>query len=70
MITFPDGTKSGIIGLDEVMEDLSGKEKPANESTALEMMETLEGYNYIPSSQKHIYKHLFLEEYRRFLERK
>ena len=70
MITFPDGTRSGIIGLDAVMEDLYGQGKPVNDATASEMMENLQNYNYIPSSQRHIYKHLFLEEYRRFREMK
>ncbi len=67
-ITFPDGTKSGIIGLDAVIEELYRQGKPANDSTATEMMEKLESYNYIPPSQRHIYKHLFIEEYRHFCE--
>jgi hypothetical protein len=67
-ITFPDGSSVGIIGLDAVMEDLCHRGKPVNGETAAEMMEALDNYNYIPSSQRHIYKHLVLEEYRRYLE--
>ncbi len=70
MITFPDGTKSGIIGLDAVMEDLYKQGKTANDTTGLEMIEKLDNFNYIPSSQRHIYKFLLREEYRRFLEMK
>ena len=68
MITFPDGTKSGIFGLDAVMEDLYRQGKPANNEVASEIMERLEGYNYFAPSARHIYKFLLLEEYRRFLE--
>jgi hypothetical protein len=67
MITFPDGTKSGIKGLDAVMEDMHHRGKPATDAVAAEMMDILEGFNYFPSSEKHIYKSLFKEEYRRFL---
>jgi hypothetical protein len=69
MITFPDGTKSGIIGLDEVFEELAGQSRQPSEATAEEILNKVENRNYIPSSQRHIYKHLFLEEFRRFLER-
>jgi hypothetical protein len=70
MITFPDGTRSGIIGLDEVMEYLYLEGKPATDAVAIEMMEGLESRNYIPSSERHMYKALLLAEYRRFLESK
>ena len=68
MITFPDGTKSGIIGLNEVMEYLYQEGKLATDAVAEEMMEALESRNYFPPSERHIYKFLLLEEYRRFLE--
>jgi len=70
MITFPDGTKSGIIGLDAVMEDLYRQGKPANDAAAVEMIERLEMHNYFAPSQLYIYKSLLLAEYRRFLEMK
>ena len=70
MITFPDGTRSGIVGLDAVMEDLYREGKPASNATVLEMMERLERHNYFAPSITHIYKSLLLEEYRRFLEMK
>ncbi len=70
MITFPDGTKSGIIGLDEIMEDLYRQGKQPSESSAEEILIKAENHNYIPSSQRHIYKHLFMEEYRHFWERR
>jgi hypothetical protein len=67
MITFPDGTKSGVKGLDEVMEMMFRQGKPATDAVAQEIMDILEGFNYFASSEKHIYKSLFKEEYRRFL---
>ena len=70
MITFPDGTKSGIIGLDEVMKYLYQEGKPANDAVASEIIEKLESHNYFAPPDKHIYKYLLLAEYRRFLEYK
>ena len=68
MITFPDGTKSGISGLDAVMADLYRQGKPANDAVASEIIERLESHNYFAPSERHIYKYLLLAEYRRFLE--
>jgi hypothetical protein len=68
MITFPDGTKSGIFGLDAVMEDMYRQGKTANDAAAIELIERLENHNYFAPSDRHIYKFLLLEEYRRFLE--
>ena len=70
MITFPDGTKSGIYGMDAVMEDLYRQGKPADAATVAEMMDRLEEHNYFAPPVLHIYKSLLREEYRRFLERK
>jgi hypothetical protein len=70
MITFPDGTRSGVVGLNEVMEYLYLEGKPATDAVAIEMMEALESRNYFPSSERHIYKALLLSEYRHFLESK
>jgi replicative DNA helicase len=70
MITFPDGTKTGIYGMDAVMEDLYHQGKPADAATVEEMMDRLEEHNYFAPSVRHIYKSLLREEYRRFLERK
>jgi hypothetical protein len=70
MLTFPDGSKTGVIGLDAVMEDLHREGKPANDAVASEITEILERYNYFAPSERHIYKFLLLEEYRRFLKDK
>ena len=70
MITFPDGTKSGIYGLDAVMEDLYHQHKPADSATVEELMDRLEEHNYFAPPVRHIYKSLLREEYRLFLERK
>jgi hypothetical protein len=70
MITFPDGTKSGIKGLDMLMEELHRQGKPAVSDTISEMMEILEHDNYFAPAERHIYKFLLLEEYRKFLEQR
>ena len=54
--------------MDAVMEDLYRQGKPANNAVASEIIERLESHNYFAPSERHIYKFLFLEEYRRFLE--
>jgi hypothetical protein len=68
MLTFPDGTKSGVIGLTAVMEELYYQGKPANDAVVSEMMEKLESHNYFAPSERHIYKTLLLAEYKRFLD--
>ena len=70
MLTFPDGSKIGIVGLREVMEDLYRQGKPANAATSSEIIEKLESHNYFAPSERNIYKYLLLEEYQRFLEDK
>lgn len=70
MITFPDGTRTGIYGLDAVMEEMYREGKPANDAAALEMMERLDDSNYFAPSVRHIYKYLLRAEYKRYLEMK
>jgi hypothetical protein len=70
MLTFPDGSKVGIVGLNEIMEDFYHQRKLANFEVASELMEKLETRNYFPSSEKTIYKMLLLSEYEALLEDK
>lgn len=69
-LTLPNGAQVGIIGLDEVMEELFSEERAADESIALEMIQRLNKKNYFsPSSQK-IYEDLFTFEYISFCSKK
>jgi hypothetical protein len=70
MLTFPDGSKVGIVGLNEIMEEFYHQGKLANFEVASELMEKLETRNYFPSSELNIYKMLLLSEYESFLEEK
>lgn len=70
MLTFPDGSKVGIVGLNDVMDDLYHEGQPANLDAASRLIERLEARNYFPSSEINIYKMLLLSEYKLFLEDK
>ena len=70
ILTFPDGSQTGIIGIDVVMEDLFREGKQPDESTVSEMISRLQHQNYITSSSQKQYGELFLSEYRRFFETK
>ncbi|MGB8657190.1 MAG: hypothetical protein WCE90_05330 [Candidatus Zixiibacteriota bacterium] len=65
-----DGKQIGIVGLDEVMEELyqSGG-KPDGDSKDY-LLVRLKALNYIPSGKEDIYAACFLEEYRRFCDLK
>jgi hypothetical protein len=68
MLTFPDGSKVGIIRLDTVMEDLFQQGKPADSSTALEMINRLKRDNYISPSAQDLYLEVLLSDYQHFCE--
>jgi hypothetical protein len=70
MLTFPDGSKVGIVGLIDTMEDLYRQRKPADFKVASELMERLEDRNYFAPSERNIYRLLLLSEYQNFLEDK
>ena len=58
------------MGLDEIMAELYAKGRKANDETAAEILEALEGKNYIPSSERvrKEYAHVLLKEYRKYLK--
>jgi len=70
ILTFPDGSQTGIIGIDVVMEDLFREGKQPDEATVSEMISRLQHQNYITLSSQKRYGELFLSEYRRFFEMK
>ena len=56
MITLPDGSKAGLMGLDQIFEDLyKGGMKPDHE-TAAEIVRRLGKQNYITPSARHLYQ--------------
>jgi hypothetical protein len=70
MLTFPDDTQIRVSGLVEILADLYAEGRPANESTAEEIINRLEAKkNYIPSSDRARgeYSYVLLKEYRTFL---
>jgi hypothetical protein len=71
MLVFPDDTRVGVFGLDDVMAELySEGRKPADE-TAEEIIHRLEvRKNYIPSSERarRDYAYVLLKEYRKFVK--
>jgi hypothetical protein len=70
LLTFPDGSRVGITGFDAVVEEVYQEGKPANLTTAKEIMERLKGRNYFATSAAQIYQELFLAEYKQFVELK
>lgn len=70
ILSFPDGTQVGIIGLDAVMEALFREGKQANASTATEIIERLKYQNYFEPCCREQYEELFLAAYQQFLDMK
>ncbi len=69
MLKFPDGTKTRVTGLDEIMADLFSEGRQPNREAVEEILDRLEkNNNYIPSSARWEYKSVLLNEYREYLE--
>jgi hypothetical protein len=65
MLSFPDGTKIRVIGLDEILADLYSEGRLPNKKTAEEILDRLEKHNnYIPASGRREYKSVLFKEYR------
>lgn len=69
-LTFPDGSKAGVTGLDEIFEDSYREGKIPDTETASEIVNRLEGKNYIASTVRKRYHDVVLEEYQKFYESK
>ncbi len=69
MLSFPDGTKIRVNGLNEILDDLFSEGRPANQETAEEIINRLESGNYIPSSDltRREYAYILLKEYRDYV---
>ncbi|HSA78560.1 MAG TPA: hypothetical protein VLG72_06860 [Nitrospirota bacterium] len=69
MLKFFDDTQVGVIGLDDIMDELCAEGRKPTEETAKEIIKRLEARNnYIPSSERvrKEYAYLLLNEYRAY----
>jgi hypothetical protein len=69
-ITFADGSKEGVIGLEAVMEDLYCQGKPADPAIGMAILELLKKQNYFAPAAHPQYAEIFSREYRQFLKMK
>ena len=68
LLTFPDGSQAGVMGLDEIFEDAYGEGKTPDPSVSAGLVDRLSQKNYIPPDQFTQYEEVVLGEYRRFFE--
>lgn len=68
MLTFPDGTKSGVVGLNEILAALYLEGRGVDADTAEEIVDRLSAKNYIVPSARQKYVDLLLEEYGKYIE--
>ena len=71
MLTFPDDTQVGVIGLEDIMAELHAEGRKETDETAEALIKRLEKRrNYIPSSERarRQYAYVLLKEYRIYLK--
>lgn len=68
MLTFPDGTKSGVFGLNEILAAVYLEGRGVTDDTAEEIVERLSAKSYIVPSARQKYVELLREEYGRYVE--
>lgn len=68
IITFADGSESGVIGLEKAFEDMWRAGKPPDARTASEIVDRLGEENYIGATVRHMYEEAVLREYSKYLE--
>ena len=68
MLTFPDGTQSGVVGLDQIFADMYSLGRAVTPETAEAMVEQLSTMNYIVLSARSKYATLLLEEYDKYVQ--
>ena len=71
LLTFPDDTQVGVMGLSNIMAQLYSEGWEATEDAADEIIERLEGdKNYIPSNERvrKEYNYAVLKEYRKYIK--
>ena len=70
VLTFPDGTKAGVVGLEDVLAGVYSEGRQVSAETAEEIVSRLAVKNYIPSSDvaRKEYAELLLKEYGRYCQ--
>jgi hypothetical protein len=68
MLIFPDGTQSGVAGLNEILAVVYLEGREVNVHTAEEIVERLSTRNYIVPSARQKYVDLLLEEYGKYVD--
>jgi hypothetical protein len=67
MLTFPDGTQTGVMGLNEILAAVYEEGRQVSRETAEEIVERLAVKNYILASVRREYCDLLIEEYRKYV---
>jgi len=65
-----EGKQIGIVGLDEVFEELYQAGIRPEKGLKVHLLERLKPHNYIPLAKDEIYASVFLDEYQRFCDSK
>ncbi|MDD3846916.1 MAG: hypothetical protein PHC90_11225 [Syntrophorhabdaceae bacterium] len=70
VLTFPDGSKTGVVGLEDVLAGVYSEGRQVNAETAEEIVKRLAVKNYIPSSDlaRKEYSEVLLKEYGRYCQ--
>lgn len=66
LLSFPDGSQIGVIGLDELFDDAHREGRVPDLSVAIELVRQLSERNYIPSNLLEEYGEVVLREYRKY----
>jgi hypothetical protein len=70
LLTFPDGSQAGVMGLEKVFDDAYREGKRPDQSVANELVSKVSENNYIPPDGWSDYEAVVLTEYRKFFEAK
>jgi len=70
VLTFPDGSKAAVVGLEDILVGIYSEGRQASEETAKEIVSRLGAKNYIPSSDcaRKEYSELLLKEYEKYCQ--
>lgn len=68
MLTFPDGSQVGVMGLDKIMADMHAEGRQVSEETVEEIVERLSEDNYVTPSFRRQYCEVLLDEYRQYVK--
>lgn len=64
-LTLPDGFRIGIVGLDNILNEVNGLNLVDAEAVREELIKKVAAHNYIPSDKETDYSAALLQEYKR-----